>query len=94
VPHALFTRLTLPARKPLTRYLFYHLVVIHGVVADMRVANILATVAALKGVAMASTFTPTKPPSVPLAVRSPYLNVWLDGDSGCILPGSWPRFWT
>ncbi|KAL2022016.1 hypothetical protein VTK56DRAFT_6256 [Thermocarpiscus australiensis] len=43
----------------------------------------------------ASTFTPTRPPAVPLAVRSPYLNAWLQGGgSGCILPGSWPRFWT
>lgn len=42
----------------------------------------------------ASTFSPTKPPAVPLAVRSPYLNAWLQGESGCILPGSWPRHWT
>lgn len=45
-------------------------------------------------VVAASAFIPTKPPAVPLAVRSPYLNAWLQGDSGCILPGSWPRFWT
>ncbi|KGQ09714.1 hypothetical protein BBAD15_g4949 [Beauveria bassiana D1-5] len=45
-----------------------------------------------------STFSPARPPAAPLAVRSPYLNVWLngrtdDGESG-ILPNSWPRFWT
>ncbi|KAK4191152.1 hypothetical protein QBC35DRAFT_36876 [Podospora australis] len=42
----------------------------------------------------ASSFYPTRPPAVPLAVRSPYLNAWLQGESGCILPGSWPRHWT
>ncbi|KAK0616291.1 hypothetical protein B0T14DRAFT_434788 [Immersiella caudata] len=36
-----------------------------------------------------------KPPAVPLAVRSPYLNAWLEGgDTQCILPGQWPKFWT
>lgn len=43
------------------------------------------------------TFSPAKPPSVPLAVRSPYLNVWLNGQENgphAILPGQWPRFWT
>ncbi len=42
----------------------------------------------------ASSFTPARPPAVPLAVRSPYLNSWLEGGSGGILPGSWPRHWT
>ncbi len=42
----------------------------------------------------ASTFKPARPPAVPLAVKSPYLNTWLQGDSGGILPGSWPQFWT
>ena len=46
-------------------------------------------------VAAASVFTPTRPPAVPLAVRSPYLNAWLQGgSSGCVLPGAWPRHWT
>jgi hypothetical protein len=44
--------------------------------------------------AAAPTFTPARPPAVPLAVRSPYLNAWLQGGSGAILPGSWPRHWT
>ncbi|EGS20117.1 glutaminase-like protein [Thermochaetoides thermophila DSM 1495] len=39
-------------------------------------------------------FEPARPPAVPLAVRSPYLNAWLQGGSGGVLPGSWPRFWT
>ncbi|KAL2264443.1 hypothetical protein VTK26DRAFT_8 [Humicola hyalothermophila] len=41
-----------------------------------------------------SSFEPTRPPAVPLAVKSPYLNAWLQGGSGAILPGAWPRFWT
>lgn len=45
-----------------------------------------------------STFSPRRPPSIPLAVRSPYLNVWLDGEPHSTrtgyLPGNWPRHWT
>jgi hypothetical protein len=45
-----------------------------------------------------STFTPTKPPAIPLAVKSPYLSAWLragsDGGNGGILPGAWPIHWT
>ncbi|KAF7306294.1 Ricin B-type lectin domain-containing protein [Mycena indigotica] len=38
-----------------------------------------------------STFAAVRPPSVPLAVRSPYVSTWSASDS---LVGSWPRFWT
>lgn len=45
-----------------------------------------------------STFTPARPPAVPLAVKSPYLNTWLnadpDGSNHGILPGRSPQFWT
>ncbi|KAG5990664.1 hypothetical protein E4U54_004051, partial [Claviceps lovelessii] len=44
-----------------------------------------------------TTFSPARPPAVPLAVRSPYLNVWLNGEENGphgILPGQWPRYWT
>lgn len=45
-----------------------------------------------------STFSPARPPAAPLAVRSPYLNVWLngltDGGESGVLPNQWPRFWT
>lgn len=44
-----------------------------------------------------STFSPVRPPAIPLAVKSPYMNTWLEsgsvGASGGILPGYWPRFW-
>lgn len=44
-----------------------------------------------------STFTPARPPSLPLAVRSPYLSTWLDagsdGGNGGYLAGQWPVFW-
>ena len=45
-----------------------------------------------------STFQPVRPPAVPLAVRSPYLNTWLDsptdGKERGVLAGQFPRFWT
>ena len=41
--------------------------------------------------AVASTFTPVRPPATPLVVRSPYLSTWLPADN---LPGTWPAFWT
>src|SRR4051794_36895513 len=49
---------------------------------------------AQKPLAATSSFTPPRPPAIPLAVRSPYLSVWLHGESGGLLPGTWPKFWT
>ncbi|KAI0024147.1 glutaminase GtaA [Xylariomycetidae sp. FL0641] len=44
-----------------------------------------------------STFSPARPPSIPLAVKAPYLNSWLnvgsDGGDGGYLAGEWPVFW-
>ncbi|RDW75997.1 glutaminase GtaA [Coleophoma crateriformis] len=44
-----------------------------------------------------STFSPARPPAIPLAVRSPYLNSWLEtgsnGGNGGFLAGEWPTFW-
>ena len=55
--------------------------------------SLLSVLAVVTPLASASTFTPLRPPAIPLAVRSPYLNTWLNGDSGGILPGAWPHFW-
>jgi hypothetical protein len=45
----------------------------------------------------ASTFSPARPPAIPLAVKAPYLNTWLnagsDGGNGGYLAGEWPVFW-
>ncbi|KAJ7082033.1 DUF1793-domain-containing protein [Mycena belliarum] len=37
--------------------------------------------------------TPFSPPSIPLAVRSPYLSAWLPQGGGTPLNGAWPQFW-
>lgn len=45
-----------------------------------------------------STFSPLRPPSLPLAVKSPYLSTWQaagsDGGNGGYLAGQWPTFWS
>ncbi|KAF2646103.1 glutaminase GtaA [Massarina eburnea CBS 473.64] len=45
-----------------------------------------------------STFKPARPPSIPLAVKSPYLSTWFavgsQGGNGGYLPGQWPSFYT
>ena len=44
-----------------------------------------------------SSFSPLRPPAIPLAVKSPYLSTWQqagsDGGNGGYLPGQWPTFW-
>ncbi|KAH0587707.1 hypothetical protein H2248_006471 [Termitomyces sp. 'cryptogamus'] len=40
------------------------------------------------------TTTPFNPPSLPLAVRSPYLSAWLPQGNGTALNSAWPSFWT
>ncbi|KAH8426489.1 glutaminase GtaA [Aspergillus melleus] len=49
------------------------------------------------GTKAVSTFTPARPPALPLAVKSPYLSTWLpagrDGGNGGYLAGEWPTFW-
>lgn len=50
----------------------------------------------------ASTFSPARPPAIPLAVKSPYVNCWQQAGSdsenggpgnGGYLAGQWPTFW-
>ncbi|KAK5700835.1 hypothetical protein LTR97_005352 [Elasticomyces elasticus] len=58
----------------------------------------LSALAAFAGACYAqSTFSPLKPPAIPLAVRSPYMNTWQqagsDGGNGGYLAGEWPSFW-
>ncbi|KAB5554833.1 hypothetical protein GE09DRAFT_141790 [Coniochaeta sp. 2T2.1] len=61
----------------------------------MRLLSLTTTLVAMATtMVQASTFKPTRAPAWPLAVKSPYVNAWLQGDSGGILPGSWPRHWT
>lgn len=60
----------------------------------MHLPQFAATAAILLGgIAEAIDFSPAKPPAWPLAVRSPYVNSWLMGDSGGSLAGNWPKFW-
>ncbi|KAH9841230.1 DUF1793-domain-containing protein [Teratosphaeria destructans] len=44
-----------------------------------------------------STFSPIRPPALPIAVKSPYLSTYLqagsDGGNGGYLAGEWPTFW-
>ncbi|KAL2868411.1 glutaminase GtaA [Aspergillus lucknowensis] len=44
-----------------------------------------------------STFSPARPPAIPLAVKSPYLSAWIsagrNGGNGGYLAGEWPTFW-
>jgi hypothetical protein len=44
-----------------------------------------------------STFTPARPPAIPLAVKSPYFHTWQfagsDGGNGGYLYGQWQQFW-
>ncbi|KAF2675248.1 DUF1793-domain-containing protein [Microthyrium microscopicum] len=46
----------------------------------------------------AGSFTPLRPPAIPLAVKSPYLSTWLkagvDGGNGGYLAGTWPVHWS
>ncbi|RDB22588.1 Glutaminase A [Hypsizygus marmoreus] len=40
------------------------------------------------------TAAPFNPPSIPLAVRTPYLSAWLPQGPGAALNDVWPTFWT
>lgn len=54
--------------------------------------------AVLLAVGVESTFSPARPPSIPLGVKSPYLSTWQAAGSssasdGGLLAGQWPTFW-
>ncbi|KAI0142248.1 glutaminase GtaA [Xylariaceae sp. FL1272] len=58
----------------------------------------LAGVALFGGLVLGdSTFSPARPPAIPLAVKGPYLNTWLtagsNGGNGGYLAGEWATFW-
>ncbi|KAJ5530624.1 hypothetical protein N7527_004017 [Penicillium freii] len=57
----------------------------------------LLVVSLVSSIGAQSTFSPARPPAIPLAVRSPYLSTWLnvgaDGGNGGYLAGEWPVFW-
>jgi len=64
-----------------------------------KILAVLATITTnLLAQGTGSTFSPARPPAIPLAVRFPYLSTWLragsDGGNGGYLPGEWPIFWT
>ncbi|KAI0009953.1 glutaminase A [Xylariaceae sp. FL0662B] len=64
----------------------------------MRLRSVLAGAAFLGDLVLgAIRFAPTRPPAIPLAVRAPYLNSWLDvgsdGGNGGYLRGQWAQFW-
>ncbi|KAF9889798.1 hypothetical protein FE257_006888 [Aspergillus nanangensis] len=57
----------------------------------------LCLLVASTGAGSVSSFSPARPPAVPLAVKSPYLSTWLSagsqGGNGGYLAGEWPTFW-
>lgn len=58
-------------------------------------ANFLSlATSALTASSVSWNATPFNPASVPLAVRTPYLSVWLPQGAGTALNGAWPQFWT
>jgi hypothetical protein len=57
----------------------------------MHLLSLLGTLVTLTGhLVFAGTFSPLRPPAIPLAVASPYLHTWLEADN---LAGTWPVFW-
>ncbi|OJJ39889.1 hypothetical protein ASPWEDRAFT_49741 [Aspergillus wentii DTO 134E9] len=65
-----------------------------GFFSNLRSAFGLILGSTLLHTSIAATFTPFAAPSYPLAVRNPYLSVWLPGDSASDLPSSSPKFWS
>lgn len=62
----------------------------------MRFSSLLVAGAAASVSAQSSSFTPLRPPAIPLAVKSPYMNTWQQAGgpaNGGYLAGQWPTFW-
>ena len=75
--------------------MFLHALLIPSYSRDMKLLSALLSGISL--VAAQSTFSPARPPSIPLAVKSPYLTTWQyagsDGGNGGYLAGQWSTFW-
>jgi hypothetical protein len=76
---------------------------VHQPQATPLLAMLLSQLAGLCGFLLSSviaqsTFRPARPPSIPLAVKNPYLSAWLpagsNGGNGGYLVGERPTFWT
>lgn len=63
----------------------------------MKFSETLAMLAVPAAVLADSTFSPARPPAIPLAVKSPYVSTHLtvasDGGDGGYLANDFPRFW-
>ncbi|KZV92933.1 DUF1793-domain-containing protein [Exidia glandulosa HHB12029] len=56
--------------------------------------GLLSLLASATRAAPSWTVEPFNPPAIPLAVKHPYLNVWLPQGQGAELNRNWPRLWT
>jgi hypothetical protein len=63
----------------------------------MKLCDTLALLAVPAAVIAGTTFSPARPPAIPLAVKSPYVSAHLtvasDGGDGGYLAEDFPRFW-
>ena len=66
-------------------------------IVNMLGISLLVAAIARVCLAQSSTFSPLRPPAIPLAVKSPFMNTWQqagsDGGNGGYLAGQWPTFW-
>ncbi|KAI1812844.1 DUF1793-domain-containing protein [Poronia punctata] len=62
----------------------------------MSILSCLAVIATFlqDGMAQGLFYSPLRPPSVPLAVRNPYVNVWSTAANGETLNSATPKLWT
>jgi len=77
---------------------FIFLRIIRIELKNVKMKSISLVLASLASLCYAdSTFSPLRPPAIPLAVKSPYLSTYQqagsDGGNGGYLAGQWPTFW-